>query len=139
MNGSPALPIIRAAFDRVLRDKSADSEMTAGRIVVVQAGLGALCSAGFFFVNLSAGTSALMASCCVLLPTMYYAWVQAHTLNATRILMHGVFKMITTVVLMAVCIVVVGIEPVGFFATFAALQLSYVMNLEKRNEKRTEP
>lgn len=69
-----------------------------------------------------------MALGCVLLPTTYFAWLQRRTLNATRILLHGVIKMILTVVLMAVCIVKVGIDPLGFFVTFALMQLSYVFS-----------
>ena len=66
-----------------------------------------------------------MAVCCVLLPTMYYAWLQARTFNAMRVLLHGAVKTLLTLVLVAVCIVVFGIEPLGFFATFALMQLSY--------------
>ncbi|MEQ8691733.1 MAG: ATP synthase subunit I [Pseudomonadales bacterium] len=99
--------------------------MTARRIVQVQAAIAFICSVVFFLVSRSAGTSAVLASGCVLLPTMYYAWIQARTLNATRILLHGVLKMMLTLVMVAVCIVTVGIEPMGFFVTFAALQLGY--------------
>ena len=66
---------------------------------------------------------ALLASC---LPSGYYAWVQTRTFNATKLLLHGVLRMLLTVTLMAVCIVVFTIEPVGFFATFAVMQLSYL-------------
>ena len=99
--------------------------MTAYRIVVFQLGIGLICSVVFSLVSISAGTSALMASACVVLPTAYYAWVQARVRSATRILLHGVLKMILTVVLMAVCIVVFGIEPLGFFVTFGLIQLAY--------------
>ena len=40
--------------------------------------------------------------------------------------MHGVLKTIFTVVLMAVGIAVIGVEPLGFFVTFAVMQLSYL-------------
>jgi len=52
--------------------------------------------------------------------------VQARSLDATRLLMHAVFKTLLTVVLMAVCIVKVDIAPIGFFVTFAVMQLSYL-------------
>lgn len=42
-----------------------------------------------------------------------------------RVLLHGAVKTLLTLVLVAVCIVVFGIEPLGFFATFALMQLSY--------------
>ena len=99
---------------------------SAQRVVLVQAGIGMLATGTFFLVSLTAGTSAILASGCVLLPTAYCAWVQARTLLAARILAHGVLKMLLTVTLMGVCIVVIGIEPLGFFATFAVMQLGYL-------------
>ena len=74
----------------------------------------------------------MLAVCCVLLPTMYYAWVQARTLNATRILVNGVLKMLFTIVLMGISIAVIGIEPLGFFVTFAAMQLGYLNGRQER-------
>ena len=99
---------------------------SAQRVVLFQAGIGLLTTGTFFLVSRTAGTSAFLATCCVLLPTAYYAWVQARTLLAARILAHGVLKMMLTVTLMGVCIVVIGIEPLGFFATFAVMQLGYL-------------
>ncbi len=98
----------------------------AGRIVVVQALLGAVCSAGFFVLSAALGTSALLAVLSSCLPSAYYAWVQARTFNATRLLLHGVLKMLVTFVLMAVCIVQVGIEPLAFFVTFLVMQFAYL-------------
>ena len=73
-----------------------------------------------------------MACLTVMLPTMYYAWFQARTFNAARALAHGVMKMVLTVVLMAVCIAVVGIDPVGFFVTFAAMQFGYLVRTDNK-------
>ena len=98
----------------------------AGRIVVVQALLGTVCSAIFFFVATSSGTSAVCAVLSSWLPSAYYAWVQARTFNPTRLLAHGVLKTVLTLVLMAVCIVKVGIEPLAFFVTFAVMQIGYL-------------
>ena len=97
----------------------------AGRIVVVQALLGVACSAVFFTLDAHAGKSALLAVVTSWLPSGYYAWVQARTFDATRLLMHAVFKTLLTIVLMAVCIVKADIAPVGFFVTFTVMQLSY--------------
>jgi len=98
----------------------------AGRIVVVQALLGALCSAGFFVLGISSGTSAVLAALSTGLPSAYYVWVQSRTFNASRLLLHGVLKMLLTFVLVAVCIVKVGIEPLAFFVTFAVMQFAYL-------------
>ncbi|MFT7651242.1 MAG: F0F1-type ATP synthase assembly protein I [Candidatus Azotimanducaceae bacterium] len=107
---------------------------TAQRTVLVQAGIGLLATGAFFLVGRTAGISAFLATGCVLFPTMYYAWVQARTLVAARILAHGVLKMLLTVTLMGVCIVVIGIEPLGFFATFAVMQLGYLGGEPPRKE-----
>ena len=105
----------------------------ASRVVVAQAAIGAMCVVVFFaFPNMGTetGTSAGMSAVCALLvswiPSAYYAYVQAQMLNAARLLMHGVLKTLLTVTLMAVCIVVVTIEPLGFFVTFAVMQLGYL-------------
>jgi F0F1-type ATP synthase assembly protein I len=98
----------------------------AGRIVVVQALLGAVCSAGFFTASTHSGTSAVLALLSSGIPSAYYAWVQARTYNATRLLLHGVLKMMLTLVFMMVCIVRVGIDPLAFFVTFAVMQLGYL-------------
>lgn len=101
----------------------------AARVVVAQAGLGLVSSAVFFFTDPAAGRSALMAVLCVLLPTMYYAWQQAQSYNAVRALAHGVIKMALTVFMMASCIVVIGIDPVGFFVTFAVMHFGYLVRV----------
>ena len=95
----------------------------AARIVLLQCLLGGICT--LIFLVLGQARSALLATVCVVVPTLYYAWVQARTYNATRILAHGVMRMLVTAMLMAVSIVVVGIEPVGFFVTFAVMQGAY--------------
>ena len=113
----------------------------ARRVIVVQAAIGAVCAAVFFAVgsdvgrstgteagveaSTSAGLSALYAVLASWIPSAYYAFVQTRVLNATRLLLHGVLKTLLTVTLMAVCIVALGIEPLGFFVTFAAMQLGY--------------
>ena len=111
------------------------------RVVVVQAGIGALTSLIFLLLmSRSAGMSAALATGCVLLPTMYYAWVQARTLNATRVLAHGAMKTVLTMVLIAVCIAVIGIEPFGFFVTFALMQLAYLFGkTEATASERPDP
>ncbi|MEM6999804.1 MAG: hypothetical protein AAF529_03390 [Pseudomonadota bacterium] len=101
----------------------------AYRIVIAQAVLGCLCTGCFFITGAAAGWSALMALCCVLIPTSYFAWLQGRSLAAMRIVLHGVQKMVLTAVLMAVCIIAVGIEPLAFFLTIVVLQLSYWLEL----------
>ena len=98
----------------------------ASRVVVIQAVLGVACTAAFALLSAASARSALLAMVASLLPCGYYAWVQSRTYDATRLVMHGVLKTIFTVALMAVGIVVFGIEPLGFFVTFAVMQLGYL-------------
>jgi len=102
-----------------------------GRIVIVQALLGGLCSAGFWWLGPSYGFSGLMALMSAWVPSSYYAWAQSRTYNATRLLLQGVLKTLLTMVLMAVCIVKVGVEPLAYFVTFAAVQLGYLAQVAK--------
>jgi F0F1-type ATP synthase assembly protein I len=99
------------------------------RVVAAQAGLGLASSVMFFFIGRAAGESAILAVFCVLVPTMYYAWRQASSHNATRALAHGVIKTVLTIVMMVVCIAVIGIEPIGFFVTFAIMQFGYLVRV----------
>ena len=69
--------------------------------------------------------SALLALLAVTLPNGYFAWVSETSFNANRLLAQGVMKMILTITLIALCIVVIGIEPLGFFITLVAIQLAY--------------
>ena len=110
----------------------------AHRVVVVQAAIGAVCAVVFFAVgpnavigaggeaSTSAGMSAVYATFTSWIPSAYYAFAQARMLRAARLLLHGVLKTLLTVTLMAVCIVVLSIEPLGFFVTFAAMQFGYL-------------
>ena len=99
---------------------------TTGRIVVVQAAIGLTCAAVFWMFDAASARSAVLALAASVTPSAYYAWVLGRTLNATRLLLHGVLKTVLTAVLVAVCIVVLTIEPVGFFVTLAAMQLCYL-------------
>ena len=98
-----------------------------GRIVIVQALLGVVSTLTFLAISFAQAHSALIAVGCVVIPTAYYAWVSSRTLHATRLLFHGVLRMVLTGVLMAVVIVSIGIEPVGFFTTFGLIQLAYLV------------
>ena len=98
----------------------------AGRVLVVQALLGFICIGAFFVLNEASARSALLAVVSSLAPSAYYAWVQARTFNAMRLLAHGVMKSLFTVSLITICIVRLDIDPPGVFVPFAILQLSYL-------------
>lgn len=100
-----------------------------GRVLALQAAIGVAGSGAFFFHSTTAGMSAGLALLSVLSPAMYFAWVQARTFNAARLVFQGVMKMLLTVTLMAVSLIVLHAEPLGFFVTFASMQLGYVAGL----------
>lgn len=100
-----------------------------GRVIIVQALLGIACTVAFYAVDGASARSAALALLCSLVPSAYYAWVQGRTFNATRLLMHGVLRSLFTVSLITVCIVLLSIEPFGFFVTLAIVQLSYFTGL----------
>jgi F0F1-type ATP synthase assembly protein I len=97
-----------------------------GRIVLLQAVIGLLCVGAFSTYQLDQGKSALLAGLSSVLPTAYYAWVTNRTLDATRLLLHGVLRSLFTLTALVLCMVLVAIEPLGFFITFAVMQLSYL-------------
>lgn len=101
----------------------------AARVVAAQASIGLVSSVVFFFTDPAAGRSACLAVICVLLPTTYYAWQQAQSYSAVRALTHGVIKTALTVFMMAFCIAIIGIDPIGFFVTFALMQFGYLVRV----------
>lgn len=105
-----------------------------GRIVATQALIGLVCVIGFALYEGSlrgaASLSALGALLATGVPSLYYAWVVQHSLSATRLLLHGVLRMVLTLMLMALGIVLFKVEPVGFFVTFALIQLAYLVPIQ---------
>jgi hypothetical protein len=121
LNGIYALPIIRAAFIWV----SPSSMSHAGRIVLTQIVVGALCVIVFLAIDIVQARSAMFALATTVIPSSYYAWVLQRTHNATRLLLHGVIRMLATLTFMAMCIVVFTVEPMGYFVTLVIVQLGY--------------
>jgi hypothetical protein len=107
----------------------------AGRIVVLQGAIGLLCLIVFLWVDVEEGRAAFLALVTSLGPSALYAWIQQRTLNATRVLLYGVYKAITTLTLMVVCFVALKVAPLGFLVSFAAMQLAYVAGLVMRDPK----
>lgn len=98
----------------------------AGRIVVTQVIVGALCVIVFLAIDIIQARSAMLALATSVIPSSYYAWVLQRTHSATRLLLHGVIRMLATLTLMAVCIVVFTVEPMGYFVTLVIMQLGYL-------------
>ena len=121
MNGARPVPIIRAAQNRV----SQILMSLAGRIVVLQGALGTVCLLAFLGVGLGESMAAFLAMVTTVAPSAYYAWFQQRTFNASRLLLHGVYKVLATMLLMVMSFAVFEARPVGYFVSFGVMQLSY--------------
>ena len=110
----------------------AETMSLAGRIVVLQGVIGSCCIIGFAAVDPEECLAAFAAMVTTVVPSAYYVWVQQRTFNATRLLLHGVYKIVATMGLIAVSFAVLEVPPLGFFVSFAIMQLSYVAGLKMR-------
>ena len=97
--------------------------------MLVQAALGTLCIALFAVISAAQASASACALVTVLLPSASHAWLQGQTRNATRLLLLGVLRMLFTVALMAVSLAGFAAHPLGFFVSFAVMQLAYVAGL----------
>jgi hypothetical protein len=107
----------------------------ANRIVFLQGIIGLLCLIVFLWVDVDEGLAVLMAMVTTLLPSAYYAWFQQRTLNATRLLLHGIYRAMATVALMVIGLVVIKVAPLGFLVSFALMQFAYLAGLTMREER----
>lgn len=71
--------------------------------------------------------SALAAGIASVVPAAFYAWRASVERSATRFLLQGVLKFALTIVLIAVCIILVKPAAAGFFGTLILLQVMYVV------------
>lgn len=70
--------------------------------------------------------SALVATMVSVVPNGYFAWRVSRERAAARVLAAEVVKISATVGLMGLAFATMELRPLGFFATFAALQLAHV-------------
>lgn len=86
-----------------------------------QAGLGEASQAG------GDAVAALLAGAVCVVPGGYFAWRAQNERSPGRLLGQGVMKFLLTVTLMALVFAVMKPAPLGFFASFVAMQLVYVV------------
>jgi len=99
----------------------------AYRIVVYQAATALLIAAGLAWVSLDQGVAALLAGAVCVVPNGYYAWRISGERSPGRLLGLGVARVMVTLSLMAVAFATAKPAPLGFFVTFIAMQLMYVV------------
>ena len=71
--------------------------------------------------------SVLAAGTASVVPAALYAWRASVERSATRFLLQGVLKFALTIVLVAVCIILLRPAAAGFFGTLILLQVMYVV------------
>ena len=123
MNGSAAIPILRAAKRLIFARKR--------HVLVIQLQLliGAVASLGFLGLDVAQSYAALIGALTIILPSAYLAWSNSRTTNPVRILAQGVVKTVTTCLLMVVALVFLQVQPLGFFSSLVIVQVSYLLAL----------
>ena len=123
MNGSAAIPILRAAKRLIFARER--------HVLVIQLQLliGAVASLGFLGLDVAQSYAALIGALTIILPSAYLAWSNSRTTNPVRILAQGVVKTVTTCLLMVVSLVFLQVQPLGFFSSLVIVQVSYLLAL----------
>ena len=124
MNGSAAIPILRAAKRLIF------AQERQILVIQLQVFIGAIVSLGFLGVDGRESYAALIGALTIILPSAYLAWSNSRTSNPVRILAQGVVKTVTTCLLMVVgrrCSLQVA--PLGYFFSLVIVQFSYLLAL----------
>ena len=98
-------------------------------VIHLQVLIGAFASVGLLGTGGRESYAAVVGALTIILPSAYLAWSNNRTSNPLRILAQGAVKTTTTCLLMAVALVVMKVEPLGFFFSLVAVQFSYLIAL----------
>ena len=96
------------------------------RIVTLQVIAALVAAAALWWWDTAEALAALAAGVACVIPNGYLAWRVTRERSASRLLGAGVAKVVGTVILMAVAFATIKPSPLGFFATFVALQVVHV-------------
>jgi F0F1-type ATP synthase assembly protein I len=97
------------------------------RIVALQALVGLVLVLGALAWDGREAVAALAATIVSVVPNGYFAWRVSRERAAARVLAAEVVKITATVGLMGLAFATMELRPLGFFATFGALQLAHVV------------
>lgn len=97
------------------------------RIVLYQAVVAAVVAAGLMPVSLDQSLAALLAGLVCVVPNAYFAWRAGVERSPALLLAQGVGKLAFAAALMIVVFAIFEPAPLGFFSTFIAMQLMYVV------------
>ena len=123
MNGSAAIPILRAAKRLIF------AQERQILVIQLQVFIGAIVSLGFLGVDGRESYAALIGALTIILPSACLAWSNSRTSNPVRILAQGVVKTVTTCLLMVVGLVFLQVAPLGYFFSLVIVQFSYLLAL----------
>lgn len=96
------------------------------RIVTLQVAAALVAAAGLLTWSKPDAVGALAAGVACVVPNGYFAWRASRERSPSRLLGAGVARFVGTVLLMAVMFATLEPAPLGFFATFALLQIVHV-------------
>jgi F0F1-type ATP synthase assembly protein I len=126
LNGGLAIPILRAA-------KRLINSIDPARLVLsLQLALGCLISLSFLTISGDQSWAALIGTLTVFLPSAFMVWSGNRTKDPSRLLVQGLIKMASTVLLMLAALAYLEVQPLGFFAGLVIVQASYLIALGLR-------
>ena len=123
MNGSAAIPILRAAKRLIVGH---EQHFLVLRLQVV---IGVAICLGLLVYDARQSYAALIGALTITLPSTYMAWSNSRTNNPVRILAQGVVKTVTTCLLMVGSLAYLKVEPLGYFTSLVLVQTSYLLAL----------
>ena len=123
MNGSAAIPILRAAKRLIVGH---EQHFLVLRLQVV---IGVSICLGLLVYDARQSYAALIGALTITLPSTYMAWSNSRTNNPVRILAQGVVKTVTTCLLMVGSLAYLKVEPLGYFTSLVLAQTSYLLAL----------
>ena len=123
MNGSAAIPILRAAKRLIVGH---EQHYLVLRLQVV---IGVSICLGLLVYDARQSYAALIGAITITLPSTYMAWSNSRTNNPVRILAQGVVKTVTTCLLMVGSLAYLKVEPLGYFTSLVLVQTSYLLAL----------
>ncbi len=97
------------------------------RIVSLQLAVTLAAAALFLFWDVSQALAALAGGLVAVAPAALFAWRASVERSARRLLLHGVLKFLLSRVLLALAMILLKPQAAGFFTTFIAVQLMYVI------------
>ena len=92
--------------------------------------IGTLCVCFFFLLGREEGLSALLAVVAVTIPNVWFGLMVRGERDPTKDVIRAFIRIAFLLVNLGIAFAVFDIEPLGFFASMALVQLSFVIGLQ---------